>query len=134
MRRVSAVVLSLFLGALSVRAEPLSIQEFRQRAPSTGEFELLGYVAKQQLCPPCPAGIACKPCMHNSILVSSVSEVLSEYPSAGEYLVIFTDDPKGLELGKRYIFTVEVLNTQSTGYGSNDLRLRAVTALARKPD
>jgi hypothetical protein len=112
----------------------MSVAQFRQLAPAEGEFEISGYIAKQYKCPACPPGATCKPCMKSNVLLSQVNELLQVYPSAGNYLVIFTDEPEKLLLGKSYVLKVEVLKNVTTGPGLHDLRLKSAVEQTNPAD
>jgi hypothetical protein len=120
---VILVVSSFLFFSQFSRAEVLSVADFRRLAPAKGKFEVSGYIAKQYKCSPCPQEAICKPCMGNNVLLSEADELLQTYPSTGNYLVIFTDEPEKLSLGKPYLLKVEVLQTNTTGYQLQDLRL-----------
>ena len=120
-----SILLWCCLLPLDCYADVLSVAQFRQLAPTSGEHEISGYIAKRYRCPLCPAGAVCKPCMGNNVLVSQANELHTSYPSAGEFLVVFTDAPERLSIGKKYSLTVEVLESQTTGYGVRDLKLKS---------
>ena len=125
-------ILCILALVLPVSADSLSVSQFRQLAPRTGEFQIEGYIAKRFRCPACPNAAQCKPCIGNSVLVSQDDEVLQSYPSEGNYLVVFTDVPERLEVSKFYRFNVKVLEARSTGHGVQDLKLISALELGNQ--
>ena len=100
----------------------ISIAQLRALKAATGTYRVEGYVAKQYRCPPCPPGDQCKPCMRNNILLSETPESLISYPTSGNYLRVFTDQPELLQKEVRYRMTLRVL-TQNSPFGGHDTEL-----------
>ena len=111
-------------------AAPLTVEEYRRKAPSMGEFEVEGYVVKQYRCPPCPVGAMCKPCMRDNILISAKKEIVETYPPNGDYIVAFvSNSQQSFVLGHRYRMLIQVLAGTSTQYGINDVELKSAREL-----
>ena len=106
------------------RGDSSSVGQFRKLAHPRGEFQISGYVVKQYSCPPCPAGALCKPCMRNNVLISDAKELSAGFPEQGNYLVVFTEEPENLVLGKFYKMTVEVVEGKTSRHGEHDLILK----------
>jgi hypothetical protein len=62
--------------------------------------------------------------MGNNVLVSDTAQAFESYPAGGDYVVVFTDYPQKLTLGAKYVLTVEVQRSKTTGYEINDLKLK----------
>lgn len=111
------------LMAESSTSQVLIISDYLKLSPNSGTHKVSGYVAKHSVCPECPTGAHCKPCMPDSILLSENEEKLSTYPTKGNYLVIFTKNPKQLNLKQKYLITFKVLPSVSSNYGKHDMEM-----------
>lgn len=116
--------LSIVAITTSANGEVFSVGEFVQAAPKGGMAQIAGCIAKLYECPVCPPELTCKPCMGTNVLLSDRSEELESYPDSGNYLVVFTETPHKLSLGKCYLLTVEITDRKTTGYNVQDLRLK----------
>jgi len=72
--------------------------------------QLKAYVLDVYQCPPCPPGMTCKPCIENHFTVVEKKPVDIMKIPLEDRVRIFTDQPKGLVVGKRYLFTVSFRN------------------------
>lgn len=100
-----------------------SISDFKQSGHNSGNFNIEGYVVNIYTCPPCPKGAQCSICMKKNILVSENNKILETHDLTENDLIIFTDNPKQFELGKKYRFSIKILNYKTTLGPLNDLEL-----------
>lgn len=117
-------LLSIVAATTSANGEVFSVGGFAQAPPKSGIAQISGCIAKQYECPACPPEVNCKPCMGSNVLLSDRSEVLKSYPDEGNYVVVFTENPRKLSLGKCYLLTVEITDRKTTSYNVQDLRLK----------
>ena len=101
----------------------ITIHELKETNPVSGNFNVEGYVVKIYTCPPCPKGAACKPCMGDNIEISENNKLLDTYSLSDTELIIFSNNPKQFELGKKYKFSIKILDDKSTGESINDIEL-----------
>ena len=101
----------------------LEIHELKEIGPNSGNFIIGGYVVKIYTCPPCLRGELCKPCMKNNIVISEDNKILETYSLTAKELIVFIDDPRQFELGKKYRFSIKILKQNSTGEPVNDIEL-----------
>lgn len=102
----------------------LKISQIKAQKPPEGIFVTRGFIAKIYVCPPCPKGRFCKPCMPNNIVISENKKRLETFDLTNRELVIFTKDAaKKLVKGKQYSFTVKITNRRSTSEPLNDVEL-----------
>ena len=99
------------------------INEIKQNNFTSGNFNTEGYVVKIYTCPPCPKGALCKPCMSDNIVISKNNKQLDAYYLTENELIIFVNNPKQFELGKKYRFSIKILDYKSTGEPINDVEL-----------
>src|SRR5437763_1071692 len=58
----------------------MTIHALKQMAPDSGSYNTEGYVVLNYLCPPCPPGAECKPClMESNIVISESHQLLHGY-------------------------------------------------------
>jgi hypothetical protein len=98
-------LLFLWCGLVSATAAgspELSVAQFVAQHPANGEYTLLAYIDEVYLCPPCPKGAQCKPCMGHNITISD-GPARAATP-AGEKLTVFITPSDGVRLqtGRRY--------------------------------
>ncbi len=102
------------------------INEIKQNNFTSGNFNTEGYVVKIYTCPPCPndpsAGM-CKPCDRDNIVISENNKILETYSLTENELIIFVENPKQFELGKKYKFSIKILDYKSTGEPINYIEL-----------
>lgn len=101
------------------------IHELKQSNFTSGNFNIEGYVVEIETCPPCPlnpaAGV-CQPCSDN-VVISENNILLKTYLITEKELIVFMENPERLELGKKYMFSVKILNRKSTAGPINDVEL-----------
>jgi hypothetical protein len=102
----------------------LSIHELKQLNPTSGSYSTEGYVAKIYVCPPCPAGAICKPCLQDSnIVISEQKETLEQAALTDTEMLIFVSHPEQFTLGAKYTYVVQVTGAHTTGDSLNDVQL-----------
>ena len=99
------------------------IDKIKQNNLAAGTYNTVGFVARIYTCPPCPKSAMCKPCMRNNIVISMDNQILKSYSLTGRELLIFVTNPKEFELGKKYRFTIKILEDKSTEEPTNDIEL-----------
>jgi hypothetical protein len=107
-------------------AAPLHVAEVIARAPVEGRLTITGYVARIYLCPSCPAGAVCKPCVGDHVVLSDERHALGPGDDLGATDVLIAGERaalQGLRAGARYDVDVEVQPTRGGGRAINDLRL-----------
>ncbi len=101
------------------------IHEIKQNNFSSGSYNTEGFVESTYMCPPCPEGAQCKPCMMAHILIAEVPtakpRIFQVFPLEDWEMIIFAENPNQFELGKRYRFSINILNYKSTGETINDI-------------
>ena len=105
------------------------IHELKQNNFTSGNFNTEGFVVKIYTCSPCPPDALCKPCMRDNIVISENNNLLDAYSLTDNELIIFTNNPKQFELGKKYKFSVKILDYKSTGEPINDVELIGYTSI-----
>ena len=89
----------------------LTVAEFAAQHPTQGLYALTAFVvADVYLCPPCPKGAQCKPCIGDNIQISDTLPMAGVLN--GQILMVFiapADTPK-FRKGYRYKLTVEADN------------------------
>ncbi|KKR11828.1 MAG: hypothetical protein UT39_C0002G0009 [Candidatus Woesebacteria bacterium GW2011_GWA1_39_21] len=100
-----------------------SINDIKQKSLASGTYNTEGYVVKQYECPFCPQETQCKPCMRDNIVISENNKLLDTYILTNNEIVVFANNPKQFELGKKYSFSVKILDHKSTDEPINDIEL-----------
>lgn len=100
-----------------------SIHEIKLNTFNSGTYNTEGYVIKQFTCGRCPPGAQCKVCMGNNIVISENNILLDTYTLTDTELILFTNIPSQFELGKKYKFSINILDKKSTGEPINDIEL-----------
>ena len=100
-----------------------SIEDIIKKEVTYGTYHTVGYVAKIYECPACPEGALCKPCMGANIVIAHEQKELGNYALGEKDLIVFVDDPKSFELGKKYLFLIHVLDAKTTDQSLNNLKL-----------
>lgn len=107
------------------------IHEIKQNKFSSGTYNTEGYVVKIYTCPPCPKGAQCKPCMRDNIVISENNQLLEAYSLSDKEMVLFASNPKQFELGKKYQFSIRMLDYKSTGEPINDAEIIGYNSLSQ---
>lgn len=108
-----------------------SIHEIKQNKFSSGTYNTEGNVVKIYTCPPCPTGAQCKPCMRDNIVISENNQILETYSLSDKEIILFADNPKQFELGKKYQFSIKILDYKSTGEPVNDAEIIGYNSLSQ---
>lgn len=105
--------------------ELVTIRQLKERSPTSGSFDVEGYVAKIFSCPPCPAGAECMPCMPENIVISEQMKTIEAYSSiTSSEMIIFAQKPEQLfALGEHYRFSIRVMDFRTTDEVLNDVEL-----------
>lgn len=103
------------------------IHEIKQNKFNSGAYNTEGYVVKTYTCPPCPKGAQCKPCMRDNIVISENNQILETYTLSNNEMILFANNPKQFELGKKYQFSIKILDYKSTGESINDVEIIGYT-------
>jgi len=106
------------------------IREIKQNKFTSGSYNTEGYVVKIYTCPPCPKGALCKPCMKDNIVISENNKLLETYALSDNEMILFANNPKQFELGKKYQFSIKLLDYKSTGEPMNDAEIIGYNSLS----
>ena len=102
----------------------LSIHELKQLNPTSGSYSTEGYVAKIYVCPPCPAGAICKPCLQDRhMVISEQKETLEQAALTDTEIEVFVNHPEQFTLGAKYTYVIQVTGAHTTGDSLNDVQL-----------
>lgn len=99
------------------------VNNIKQNNLVSGTYNTEGFVAKIYTCPPCPKGAMCEMCMRDNIVISMDGKILESYSLSEKELIIFAENPGQFKLGKKYKFTIRILDYKSTGEPINDVEL-----------
>jgi len=99
------------------------ISKIKQENLTSGIFNTEGFVVKIYTCPTCPEGAMCKVCMGDNIVISMDNKLLESYSLTEKELIVFAENPKQFELGKKYKFTIRIFDYKSTGEPINNIEL-----------
>ena len=99
------------------------IHEIKSNKFNSGTYNTEGYVVKIYTCPPCPKGAQCKMCMRDNIVISENNKLLEAYSLSDKEMILFANSPKQFELGKKYKFSINILDYKSTGEQINDVEI-----------
>lgn len=99
------------------------ISEIKLNKFNSGTYDTEGYVVKIYTCPPCPKGAQCKPCMRDNIVISENNKLLETYSLSDKEMILFADKQKLFNLGKKYKFSIKILDYNSTGEPMNDIEV-----------
>jgi hypothetical protein len=94
--------------------------------PTHGIFVVAGFVAKRFVCPSCPPGATCKPCMGDNIVLSDDNRAIESYEQMGSREVIIfanSSEVQKFRIGSYYRIRLEVLPSRTTSMAINNLRL-----------
>ena len=93
--------------------------------PTGNTVRLVGVVLDGYLCPPCPAGAMCKPCMGPSAIFvgeTATHAPFSPFARPADILTLATDDPGSFTRGSRYRFEFTVADARSDAVDGRLLR------------
>jgi len=107
------------------------IHEIKQNKFTSGTYNIEGYVVKIYTCPPCPKGAQCKPCMRDNIVISENNQLLETYSLSEKEMILFANNPKQFKLGKKYQFSIKILDHKSTGEPINDVEIVGYNPLSQ---
>jgi hypothetical protein len=77
-------------------------------------IRLKGYIFDIYVCPPCPEGAQCKPCIENNFTVVEKKPSDPFKVRMDSRLRVFTERPDSLTVGKRYMLTVRFRNKKAS--------------------
>ena len=94
-------------------ATPITIDvaTLHRAQPDTGVVRVEGYVVDSYICPPCPRGAMCKPCIMSTMIAVAKAAERPHFnftDAKGDVAIIGVDDPSKFERGVRYRFEVRV--------------------------
>ena len=118
--------ISLIIFSFSALAQAnnfYTIEELNQRGFTFGTYETEGYVADIYTCPPCAPGYECKPCWQDYIVVVQGKDVPLDSQPNDKKIVIFTDEARTFEIGKKYSFLAQILDVKTTNQKLNNMKL-----------
>ena len=92
----------------SLKYPLIKIGSLKEAAYDT--IRIKAYVFDVYVCPPCPEGAQCKPCMENHLTVVEEKFRDPQKVSLDSRVRIFAEKPDLLEVGKRYVFLVSFRN------------------------
>jgi len=101
----------------------LTVSELKIQNYTSGIFQIEGFIVKIYACPPCPSGAMCKPCMRDNIVISESNKGFGDYLLSNTEMIIFTNITSQFELGKKYLFSINITHAKSTGDSLNDIEL-----------
>lgn len=108
------------------------IHEIKLNKFISGTYNTEGYVVKIYTCPPCPKGAQCKPCMRDNIVISENNKLLETYSLSDKEIILFSDNPNQFDLGKKYKFSIKILDYKSTGESINDIEIIGYNSLGNE--
>ena len=99
----------------------LTVAQFKASPPVGKVAQIDGYVVDTYLCPPCPEGAMCKPCMsESSIFISDLPHAAGA--ADAPTIAIAVPDPAQFERDKLYRFEVTVVARAPEGVDGRLLR------------
>ncbi|MDD3083698.1 MAG: hypothetical protein PHP82_01615 [Candidatus ainarchaeum sp.] len=128
------IIIFLIFGCINIEVEKTypniiqnnintTISELKESFNIDKNYNIEGYVVKIYSCPPCPEGASCKPCMQDNIIISEKNFLLENYALSSTEIILFVENPKQFELGKKYVFSIKITNHNSTNELINDIDL-----------
>ena len=103
--------------------DSFTISQLKEMNAPSGNFNTEGHIVKIYTCPSCPLGAMCKPCMGNNIVISEENKLIEGYSLSDKDIILFANNPKQFELGKKYTFSIEILGRKTTGDSLNDIEI-----------
>lgn len=108
------------------------IHEIKLNKFNSGTYNTEGYIVKIYICPSCPKGAQCKPCMRDNIVISENNKLLETYSLSDKEMVLFADNPNQFDLGKKYKFSIKILDYKTTGEPINDIEVIGYHSLSNE--
>src|SRR3989338_541332 len=108
------------------------IHEIKLNKFNSGTYNTEGYVVKIYTCPPCTKGAQCKLCMRDNIVISENNKLLETYSLSDKEIILFADKPNQFDLGKKYKFSIKILDYKSTGESINDIEVVGYNSLGNE--
>jgi len=97
----------IFLINSNPGSNTLTIPELNNQNPSSGNYDVNGYILKVENCDCTPP--SCPNCIGKHVVVSEVPIQSAQLITDNMQLYIFTDNPNQFEIGKKYEFSVKIL-------------------------
>jgi len=91
------------------------IHEIKQNKFTSGTYNTEGYVVEIYTCLPCPKAALCEPCTRDNIVISENNKLLETYTLSESEMILFANNPKQFDLGRKYRFSIKILDYKSTG-------------------
>ncbi len=124
MKLVVLLLLVLTLTTSLGNAQPtLKISELNSRQFEFGTYFIEGFVTKGDSCPKDINYNKCRKFHQNSIVVSEEDKPSEGLVLTERDLIIFTENKKSFRPGSKYKMLINILNVNSTGQNSNNVRL-----------
>ncbi len=92
--------------------------KLRSSPPLGRRVQVEGYVIHSYLCPPCPTGAQCKPCLMSTASFIADTKEHERFPwddPPADVATIAVDDPAHFSPGVRYRFELQVPETSGVG-------------------
>ncbi|HCW08077.1 MAG TPA: hypothetical protein DGG95_12015 [Cytophagales bacterium] len=109
MREVAIIYFFLMITSVGwcQKHSPFTLVSFNELGTVTSDtLQLKAYVLDVYVCPPCPPGAMCKPCIENHCTIVEEKPIDIMKVRLEDRVRIFADHPEKLEVGKQYLFTV----------------------------
>lgn len=107
-RNIFILALFLFLpaGVIQAQSSPPHIRWNQLKDTIKDTIEINGYVFDVYICPPCPEGATCKPCLPNNItLVEKKFDDPQRVPLERR-LRVYTEQPEAFKPGDHFTFII----------------------------
>ena len=79
------------------------------------------FVLDIYVCPPCPEGMICKPCIENHFIAIGEKPVDPMKIPWEKRVRVFTQRPDSLKTGKRYLFTLRFKSKKAGNVGDMEM-------------
>jgi hypothetical protein len=106
-------------------AKIYSVSELKAAKPKAGRaFWVEGFISKTYVCPPCPEGAQCKPCMKDNVVLSQTKKKLESYADVkADDLIVFTADSRSFAVGRKRRLKVKITDRKTTSEPINDVEV-----------
>lgn len=106
----------------------ITIPELKAMETPEGNYNVEGYVVYRSHCPPCPPGAYCAPCPPSFIVISEDGSQLEraevkDLIAQPKNLKILILNPQQFEIGKKYVFSLQVSDYRSPYENFNEVAL-----------